>query len=342
MRCYLSIVILVFILAGRVMAQTGGDNTYEFLNLSTNALVSSLGGMNVSLVSNDPSLAYYNPALLNSKASGNISLNYTNYLSGINYGYVSYAKHLDSYGSFSAGITYLNYGKFDKADQSGLITGTFNASEYALNFIWSYNIDTLFHIGLNLKPVFSHLDKYTSVGILTDIGGLYQSRNGLYSAGITIRNLGTQVTSYSGTRESMPFEIIAGVSARLEHAPFRFSLTARHLQRYNMIHESEMQDENMNEKYNGISGVSENIMRHLIFSAEFLPTENFFITTSYNYLRRKELAVSSRSSTVGFSLGAGIKLSGMDLSLSRSKYHLAGSLTNISVLIKPGSIKQSN
>lgn len=332
--------ILIFSCSG--ISQTGGDNTYEFLNLSTNALVSSLGGMNVSLVSNDPSLAYYNPALLNSDVSGNISLNYTNYLSGINYGYASYAKHLDSYGTFSAGLTYLNYGKFDEADQSGLITGTFNASEYALNLIWSYNIDTLFHIGLNVKPVFSHLDKYTSLGILMDIGGLYQSRNGLYSTGITIRNLGAQITSYSGIRESMPFEIIAGVSARLQHAPFRFSLTARHLQKYSMIHDSEMQDENMLERYNGISGVSENIMRHLIFSAEFLPTENFFISTSYNYMRRKELAVSSNLSTVGFSLGAGIKLSSMELSLSRSKYHLAASLTNISVLIKPGSIKKSN
>jgi hypothetical protein len=140
----------------------------------------------------------------------------------------------------------------------------------------------------------------------------------------------------------MPFEIIAGATARLEHAPLRFSLTARNLQAYNMIHETEMLDDNMNEMYSGISGVSENIMRHLIFSAEFLPTDNFFISTSYNYLRRKELAVNSSLSTVGFSIGAGIKLSGLELTMCRSKYHLAGSLTNISVLIKPGSIKQGN
>lgn len=339
MRYILTIVILLLASTLRLNAQAGGDNTYEFLNLSTNALVSSLGGMNVSMVSNDPSLAYYNPALLNKDNSGNISLNYSNYLSGINYGYASYARHIDRYGTFSAGISYLNYGKFDEANQGGIITGTFNASEYALNLIWSLNIDTLFNIGVNFKPVVSHLDRYTSIGILIDIGGLYKSRNGLYSTGLTIRNLGTQITSYSGVREQMPFEIVAGATARLQHAPFRFSLTARHLQKYNMIHKSELSDENLNERFNGISGVSENIMRHLIFSVEFLPSDNFFVSTSYNYLRRKELMVSARTSTVGFSLGAGIKLSGMEFTLSRSKYHLAGSLTNISVLIKPSSMK---
>jgi hypothetical protein len=339
MRYILIIALLVSGTLIRTKAQTGGDNTYEFLNLSTSSLVSSLGGMNVSLVADDPGLAYYNPALLRRSGTDMISLNYVNYISGINYGYASYSRYIEKYGTFSAGITYLNYGTFDEANPTGQITGTFRASEYALNLIWAYNIDTLFHIGVNVKPVISHLDKYTSVGLLMDIGGSYESRNGLYSAGLTVRNIGAQLSSYSGVREAVPFEIVAGASAKLQHAPIRFSLTARHLQRYNMIHDSELKDENQNDKYKGISGVSENIMRHLIFSAEFLPTENFYISTSYNYLRRKELMVPSKTSTVGFSIGAGIKLSRLEISLSRSKYHLAGSLTNISLLIKPGLYK---
>lgn len=342
MRYILSIIFLLFCLAGRTSAQTGGDNTYEFLNLSTNALVSSLGGMNVSLVSDDPSLAYYNPALLNSDASDFISLNYVNYISGINYGYASYARHYQQYGTFSAGISYLNYGKFDEADPTGQLTGSFRASEYALNLIWSYHIDTLFNIGVNIKPVISHLDRYNSVGIVMDIGGLYTSRNGLYTAGLTLRNLGTQISSYSGIRENMPFEIVAGASARLQYAPFRFSLTGRHLQKYKLIHDTELSSETKPDQYSGISGFAENIMRHMIFSVEFLPSENFFISTSYNYLRRKELMVDARRSTVGFSLGAGIKLSSLELSLSRSKYHLAGSLTNISLIVKPGLYKRRN
>jgi hypothetical protein len=40
-----------------ISAQTGGDNVYEFLNLTHSGLVSSLGGMNVSLRSGDINLA---------------------------------------------------------------------------------------------------------------------------------------------------------------------------------------------------------------------------------------------------------------------------------------------
>ena len=54
------------------IAQTGGDNVYEFLNLTHSGLVSSLGGTNVSLQYDNLNLAYHNPALLT--ASMNKSL----------------------------------------------------------------------------------------------------------------------------------------------------------------------------------------------------------------------------------------------------------------------------
>ena len=38
-------------------AQTGGDNIYEFLNLTHSAYVSSLGGTNISVYNNDLNLA---------------------------------------------------------------------------------------------------------------------------------------------------------------------------------------------------------------------------------------------------------------------------------------------
>ena len=44
--------------------QTGGDNVYEFLNLTQSGHVAALGGSNVSLRSDDLNMAYHNPALL--------------------------------------------------------------------------------------------------------------------------------------------------------------------------------------------------------------------------------------------------------------------------------------
>lgn len=323
-------------------AQTGGDNTYEFLNLSSSALITSLGGINVSLEGTDPVLSFYNPALLNTGMNNSLSLNYVNYFAGINYGNASYGFDHEKYGMFSAGITYLNYGKFNLADPSGIISGTFSAAEYALSIIWSYEIDSLFRIGINVKPVISHLERYTSIGMAFDLGGYYKSRNGYFTAGLVIRNTGFQLTSYTGSRENLPFEIISGVSYRLEHAPFRFSATIRHMEKYDLIYQYTETDETGPAFYEGVGAVTENLMRHMVFSTEFLPSENFYLSAGFNYQRRKEMMLDYRASSVGFSMGAGIKLSSFDLSLSRSRYHLAGSVTNISLLLKPTAFRRRN
>ena len=111
-------------------AQTGGDNVYEFLNLTHSGLVTSLGGSNVSLYTNNLNLANHNPALLSRDMDQALALNYTNYFAGINYGSAMYSRSFPGTGNFAAGLTYLNYGTFTEADPSGNITGTFKASEY--------------------------------------------------------------------------------------------------------------------------------------------------------------------------------------------------------------------
>ncbi len=326
------IILLLSFSLTNIYSQTGGDNVYEFLNLSPNAYISSLGGFNISTFSNDPSMATFNPALSGPLGHGSLSLNYVNYFAGINYGSIMYSHYSDSAGSFSAGINYLNYGRFERADESGNINGYFNAAEYAFNIIYSRQIDSIFNLGVNIKPIISQLETYISLGIAMDIGASWESHDGLMSAGFVIRNLGLQLTTYSGSREKLPFEIMAGISTRLRHAPLRFSLTARHLEKYDLVYKYDEQDE---QEYSKSGEVAENIMRHLIFGAELMPTENFFLAAGFNYQRRKELEYEVRSSTVGFSLGVGIKTSSVDIMISRARFHLAGSTTNFSILLKP-------
>ncbi|MEE4213496.1 MAG: type IX secretion system protein PorQ [Bacteroidales bacterium] len=330
-------VILILILSYCIIdanAQTGGDNVYEFLNLSPNAYMSSLGGFNVSSLSNDPSVAMFNPALAGSKSHGSLALSYLNYFAGINYGSIMYSHHTDSSGTFSAGINYLNYGRFDRADEAGNINGYFNASEYAFNIIYTRQLDSSFTVGVNLKPVISQLESYVSLGLAIDLGAFYQSNDGMINAGIVIRNSGFQLTTYSGVREKLPFEIVAGISTGLKHAPLRFSLTARHLEKYDLLHTySPAADDDP--PLSKAGEIAENIMRHLVFGAELMPTDNFFIATGFNYQRRKEMMLDLGSATVGFSLGAGIKTSSFEIMISRAKYHIAGSSTSFSLLLKP-------
>jgi len=332
------IIFFFSIIMSSSFSQTGGDNIYEFLNLTHSGLVSSLGGSNVSLQGNNLNLAYHNPALLNSGMNKTLALNYVNYFAGINYGLAMYSQSYQGTGNFAVGLTYLNYGSFTETDASGIITGNFSAAEYAFSMIYSREIDSLFTVGVNFKPVLSHLEKYTSFGFAFDIGASWHNRSNLFSAGLVIKNAGYQVTTYAGEpHQKLPFEIQAGVSQRLAYAPLRFSLTLKHLEKFDLTHQY-TEPASTGNSVPVSSEFVENLMRHIILGAELIPHKNFYFCGGYNYQRRRELQVDSKVSTVGFSWGFGINTSWLDIEFGRATYHLAGSSNHVSLIIRPDKI----
>jgi hypothetical protein len=326
--------ISLFILLSVVsFSQTGGDNVYEFLNLTHSGLISSLGGSNVSLTGRNLNLAWNNPALLDSDMDRSLALNYVNYFAGINYGLAMYSWSLNGTGNIAGGITYLNYGSFTEADASGNITGSFSASESALSIIYSRELDSMFTVGINFKPVISHLEKYTSLGFSFDLGASWHNRQNLISAGFVIRNLGYQITAYAGEpRGNLPFEVMAGFSARLRHAPFRFSLTLRHLEKYDLTYNYSESEDNQSQ---AASEFFENMMRHIVVGTEIIPHKNFYLSLGYNHQRRSELQTDSKVGGTGFSWGFGINASMLNIEFGRASYHLAGSSNHISLIVRP-------
>ena len=79
-------------------------------------------------------------------------------------------------------------------------------------------------------------------------------------------------------------------------------------------------------------------MRHVILGVELIPHKNFYFSAGYNYQRRRELQIESKVSTVGFSWGFGINTSWLNIEFGRATYHLAGSSTNVSLIIRPDNI----
>ncbi|MDQ1296283.1 MAG: hypothetical protein QG611_261, partial [Bacteroidota bacterium] len=307
---------------------------YEFLNLTHSGLISSLGGTNVSLNTDNLNLAYHNPGLLNSGMEKSLALNYVNYFAGVNYGMALYSLPSRGKGHYATGLTYLNYGSITEADATGNITGQFTGSEYALSLIYSREIDSLFSLGINFKPIFSFLEIYSSIGFAFDFGASYHSRSNLFSAGLVIKNAGYELTRYAGEeRLKLPFEIEAGISQRLAHAPFRFSITLKHLEKYDLTYQYD-DSASVNNSLKS-SEFLENMMRHVIIGAELIPHKNFYLSAGYNYQRRSELQIESRISTVGFSWGFGINTNWLNIEFGRATYHLAGSSNHISFIVRP-------
>ena len=231
----------------------------------------------------------------------------------------------------AGGVTYYNYGKFTEADETGVITGEFTASEFAFPIIYSRPIDSTFNIGITFKPILSHLEKYTSTGFAFDFGANYVNPSGLFSAGLVVRNIGLQVTKYaSEERMKLPFEIDAGITQKLENAPLRFSLTLIHLERYDLISDIEDSDS----FYFADSKVLDNILRHTLIGIEMVPTESFYMNVGYNYLLRREMDPEYNVSSVGFCWGFGINTSLINIELAKYFYHIAGASTHVSMIVK--------
>jgi len=341
-KVYILLFLLVFVVSN---AQIGGTYTYSFLEITNSARLAALGGKNISIRTDDLNLVYDNPAMLDTAMSKQLVLNYLNYFAGINYGYVAYANYFEKAGMFAGGLNYINYGKFIQADETGKITGEFSAFELAMNIFWSkVLIDSTLSAGVNLKPVYSQMETYNSFGLAVDAGVNYVNTKGL-SASLVIRNLGTQLKPYTeGNYEKIPLNIQLGISQKLAHAPFRFSVLYQYVNKWDLSYNKadnlaysavEPTDEEKEEyEINGI----DNFFRHFIFGMEFIPSKSFNLLFGYNHQRRKELMIVEKPGLVGFSWGFYIRIKKIKISFGQAFYHLAGASNHFSVNYNFGEV----
>jgi hypothetical protein len=308
--------------------QIGGKYTYEFLNLVTSPRQAALGGKTITIYDEDVNEALFNPASINEEMNNHLALNYGNYYKEVTYGTASYAYTYDQHlQTFQAGVNYINYGKFEGYDENGLPTSEFTGSEIALSVGYAYNIPyTDIHIGANAKFIESTLESYNSFGGAIDLGLLYIDKKNDINWGLTLMNIGTQFTSYDGTREKLPFEIIAGVSQELENVPIRWHFTLENLQQWNLAFSNPVRSETSidGEVTEENISVFDNALRHMIFGIELFPKKAFNLRLGYNFRRGAELQIQDQRNFSGLSLGFGLKLNKLKFNYSYSKYTLAG------------------
>ena len=334
MRRLLSLIILMILFYPAAFAQIGGENTYDFLTLTNSARMAALGGNQIALNdSTDLNVSYNNPSLLRGDMRNMLTLNYVDYFTGVKYGYAAYSFGTPLPVNVAVGMHYINYGNFEETLSNGQKTGaTFNAAEYALNLIWSYQHGRLMY-GVNLKPILSSFENYQSFGLAADLGVSLISKTRLSVVSVVARNIGTQLTRYydGAEREALPFDLQFGFSQKLQHAPIRLAATFQHLQKWDLS--NPVEDNTGTTTILKEDSFGKKIMRHTVLGIELLPSPNFTLRVGYNYQLRQEMKLDEKLSTVGFSWGFGFRISRFQLSYGSGRYHLAGSSNLISVAI---------
>lgn len=279
---------------------------YNFLRLPVSAHAAALGGDNITIIEDDPALMFSNPALASSVSDKTIGLSYMNYMSGANYMGASYTKALGEKGTIAGGVQYMNYGKIKEYDQNNTQIGTFNASEIAIEGIFSYELAHNLVGGITAKFINSYIGNYSSMAVGVDLGLNWFEPDYQWSVSVVAKNLGGQIKAYEENYGKMPMDVQVGVSKTFAALPVRLSATLVDLTHYDY-----------------------RFINHLNLGADILLSDNIWVGGGYNFRRADEMTIGTNEDSsahgAGFSVGGGINLERFKLNLAYGKYHAASS-----------------
>jgi hypothetical protein len=307
---YFFLSIFLLFLSLNTFSQTlGGRTAYQFLKLTPSPQEAALGGINISNNTRDLNIAYTNPALLSKEMHSQLATNFNNLYAGINNYHLMMAyTHPDIQTNFAIGLHYLNYGNTLLTDASGNILGGFTPRDFAFQIMASRQYLQKWTYGASIKFISSNYGVVRSSALAADIGITYKDSARFFQMSVVAKNMGAVLKSYSSIQpEELPFDLIVGISKKLEKAPVQFSLTAHHLHQFDILYNDTAFNEQTGAK-NANPGkfTFEKLFQHLIFSTQIMIGKYLEVNAGYNFLRRSELRLYNvANGLVGFSMGAG-------------------------------------
>ena len=312
--------IVIGFVAGLPLWAQGGSTTFDYLLLPHSARSAALGGVNLSVIENDASLIYDNPAFLGGEMDKTLLVSYLSYIADIGMGNVMFTKQLGEKTSFGIGALYANYGNMLETSDDNRILGDLRASDICESFFVAHDITERLRGGVAGKFLYSNYYHNTAIGIGVDLGLSYCSDDNTFSLGLVGKNIGRQIKAYDEELAALPWDVQFGVSKRLNHAPIRFSVTALHLKRW---------------KFDDVYATGDSFIKtlgkHLLVGIEILPSDNFWIGAGYNIKRAADMHLENGNRLGGFSAGVGLRIKTFSVGCSLGKYNTAATSFMISL-----------
>lgn len=300
-----SFIIILTIMAIAARAQDSRTG-YNFLKLPVSAHAAALGGDNISIIEDDESMIFNNPALLSSVSDKTINLNYMNYMSGANTASAAFNRIIKERASVAASAQFIDYGKMKEVDENNVQTGEFSAKDISIAGYFSYMLTDRIAGGITAKFVTSYIGDYNSIAMGVDLGLNYYDPDKEWSVSLVAKNLGGQMKAYDDQYDRMPIDVQLGASKRFAHMPFRLSATLVDL-----------------------NHLDYKFINHLVMGADIIISPTIWVGVGYNFRRANEMKITeadgSSSHGAGLSFGTGINLERFKLNLAYGKYHVSSS-----------------
>jgi hypothetical protein len=306
-----------------------GLNGFQYMNGFYAARNIGTGNNLISVIDNDLVLSSENPALLNRNMVNQLAFNQTLLPTGVNFGSLQYAFN-SKIGVFSPIIKYTNYGAFVGTDEAGNSLGDFNALDYSVGMLYSKEFNPVLSLGVGMHVLGSHLESYSSYAFSSSFSAVFKHPNQLFSAALLAKGIGFTFKQYTtDTKTMLPIDVQASVTYKLKHAPFRFSLLAKQLNKWDIVY----QDPNEKPTYDALTGDTipvqtagflEKLGHHLNLQVELIASKSVHFRTGFDFHRQQQLRVYNRPGLAGFSFGVGIYLKKIRLDYGFLIYSKAG------------------
>lgn len=330
--------ILLLISFQLLRAQGVGGNAYSVLDLPSSTRAAGLGFDYLSFYDADVSVTLDNPSLISTRTNNQLSVSFMNLFAGANFGSAAYGSQLGKLGTFTFGLQFDSYGRFQGYDETEQPTGSFSAADYAFSIGWGRAIDKHVFIGASLKPIISHYERYSAFAFSIDLAATYISTDQAFSATLMGRHIGAQICNFAGVTEHLPFELSLVGSYKLADAPFRFFFALNELQQWDLTYEDPLNPSSTTDPFSGIvsrpsafSQFADKAFRHLGVGVELSIKQNFYATLGYNYRQMVEMKAAETFNLSGFSFGFGINIKGFKFAYAHNNYHLVQAPNFISV-----------
>jgi hypothetical protein len=285
---------------------------YSFLRLPVSAHAAALGGDNITLTDDDPTVIFHNPALIRNVTSKSINLNFMTYMEGTKTASASFVKAVKERAAWGVSAQYMSYGSMKETTVDNEDTGDFSPKDIALAGTFAYRLGNNIDGGITARFISSTIGSYSSAAVAVDLGINYTDSAHSWSVSLVAKNLGGQIAAYDEEFERIPLDVQLGVSKRLIGSPLRLHATLSRLNNWD-----------------------QGLIKHLAVGADLLLGHNIYVAAGYNFRRSSEMKIEDDDGKsnhgAGLSLGAGIALQRFKLHVAYAKYHVSASSLLVNV-----------
>ena len=291
------------------------DTGFDLVRLDASARAAAMAGAPGALGGADPTVVFYNPALLAPEMSRAAAVGYTNHVSEIAAGTLLYARDVPRVGAtLAASVRYLSYGEFGGAGPDGTPDGsTFGAGEAAFTLSGARAVAPRVRAGASLNLLTTRIADARGAALTADAGVTYEVPSQQLVVGASVHHVGATLASLGATTDRLPTDVRLTVAKRLRYLPLTVSVAGYDLAGIQRASAAQPDSSSLG-----------NVLDHVALGGELQLGRALALRAGFNPRRAGDLDGGQRLDLGGVSMGFGLSLSRVALDYAYNGWSVFG------------------